>query len=69
MVCLAQSLQTITTLEASCRFIFAGMCLLFLFMLWRSAGTVWGKRVFQISNFSIDSEALKVFRKYRCHPV
>jgi hypothetical protein len=27
MVCLAQSLQTITTLEASCRFIFAGMCL------------------------------------------
>jgi hypothetical protein len=27
MACPAQSLQTITALEASCRFIFAGMCL------------------------------------------
>ncbi len=70
-VCLAQSPETIPALMASSWFIFAGMCLFVCFYLWlgnqlRQFGA---KETVKNKIFQCNGEALKVFRKYRCHPV
>jgi len=65
----ARSLETMTTLVTSCGFLFAGMCLFFMFPLLKRAEKVLCEIITKKYDFYCDGEALKVVRKYRCHPV
>ncbi len=65
----ARSQETAPALVAFCWFIFAGMCLLILFMARKQLVRYGTKELIKNMIFESDIDASKVFRKYRSHPV